>query len=274
MSDIPPSLEEMQIWFGQHLTHIFRNTGEFNLPVYSNEFIAEIEQRIAPGPRLNAEQRFGIYNQQYWWRLFALLQELFPILVRLFGFRWFNTNIAEPYLLRHPPIHWFLPLLGSHLVQWIQEEYWEEDRELLIQAAEIDAAYERLFHTKENPTPTSESFAKKLYLQPSIALFEWSADFFAFRQQLLEHDIVYWQQHNLPTLDNSKRRYYFILYRTKEGLFHEELHSAQYQLLSEFQTGSFPHDACNRVDPNYKDAIGDWLKTWMERGFFSVINPA
>jgi hypothetical protein len=270
MPEVPAALEEMQFWFAKNLTRIFREKGEFNLPQYPDSIVEEIKKRIAPGPRLSAEQCFGIYNQQYWWRLFVLLQESFPTLVRLFGFRDFNTLIAEPYLLRYPPNHWFLPLLGDRLVRWIQEEYQEDDRELLSQAAQIDFAYEQLFHAESNPLPTLRTFSEKLYLQPTISLFELSADFLHFRSALLEQDVAHWQKHDLPELNNSKRKYYFLLYRTKEGILQEELQASQFSLLAAFQTGCFLNDACSLVDPACANSIGNWFQTWIERGFFSV----
>jgi hypothetical protein len=275
MSDtVPPVLEELQIWFSKNLTRPFRQTAEFNLPVYPEPLIEEIKKQIAPGPFLSPEQRFGIYNQQYWWRLFVLLQEIYPTLVRLFGYRDFNTLIAEPYLLRHPPTDWFLPYLGNDLPKWIQEEYQEDDRELLFQMAEIDLAHEHLFHAGAHPIPTAESLMQKLYLQPFLSLFHHSADLFSFRSQLLEHGAAYWQAQDLPQLDNSKRTYYSLLYRTKGGLLHEELELAQYQLLSAFQRGAHLSEACSLVDPNCASAIGSWFKTWMERGFFTLCSEA
>ncbi len=266
---VPPALEELQVWFAKNLTRTFRETGELNLPLYPESLVEEIRKRISPGPLLKAEQRFGIYNQQYWWRFFVLLQESFPSLIRLFGYRDFNTLIAEPYLLRYPPNHWFLPRLGDRLVQWLEEEYREDDRELLLQAAQVDAAYERLLHVGTKPVPSIEAFTKKLCLQPTIALFDLSADFFSFRSELLKHGVAHWQKCDLPTLDNSKRKYYFILFPSKEGSMYEELEPSQYALLEAFQAGCLLSDACASIDPSCADSISDWFKTWMERGFFT-----
>jgi hypothetical protein len=255
----PPALEEIQVWFASHLTRTFRKTQELNLPVYSPSVIEEIRERIAPRPHLSPEECFGIYNQQYWWRLFVLLQESFPTLVRLFGYRDFNTLIAEPYLLRYPPNHWFLPRLGKDLVQWIREDYREDDRQLILQIGEVDAAHEALFHAGTKPLPSVKEWTQKLYLQPTIALFHHVADFFAFRSELLEHGVAYWQTEDLPELDHSKQNYYSILYCRKAGLVHEKLEPAQYQLLSAFKSGSFINEA-NR----------DWFDAWIERGFFTA----
>ncbi|HEX2582843.1 MAG TPA: DNA-binding domain-containing protein [Chlamydiales bacterium] len=266
----PPALEELQLWFAKNLTRPFRETGAFNLPLYPESLVEEIRKRIAPGPHLSAEQRFGLYNQQYWWRLFVLLQESFPSLVRLFGYRDFNTLIAEPYLLRYPPTHWFLPRLGDRLVRWLREEYWEEDRELLFQLAQLDAAYESLFHIGTNPLPSQADLTKKLSLQPTVALFQCSADFLSFRSELLKQDVAHWQKSDLPGLNNAQQKYYFVLFRGQEGILHEALDSSQYALLQAFQGGSLVEEACAAVDPSCAASISDWFKRWMERGFFSV----
>lgn len=267
---VPPALEELQTWFAKIVTRTFRETGAHKLPLYPEALVQEIRERMAPGPHLNAEERMAIYNQQYWWRLFVLLQESFPTLVRLFGYRDFNTLIAEPYLLRYPPNHWFLPYLGNHLVQWIREEYREEDQSLVLQAAELDAAYEQLFHAGEKPIPRAEELAGKLYLQPTVALFKWRADFFSFRKKMLAESVAHWQTADLPKLDNEKGKYYLLLYRTQEGLAHEELEEAQYCLLSAFREGSLLSEACEGIDPKCGDAIGAWFKSWMEKGLFAV----
>ena len=229
MHEVPAAIEELQLWFAQIVTRTFRKTGEFNFPTYPESLVAEIRERITPGPYLSAEQRMGLFNQQYWWRFFVLLQEAFPTLVRLFGYRDFNTLIAEPYLLRYPTNDWFLPNLGQYLVQWLYEAYREEDRALILHVAELDAAHHRLIHAEEMPVPSEMS--EKLYLQPTVALFAFNADFPAFRTKLLEQGVAHWQTADLPTLDNSKGTYYSLLYRTKEGLVHEELEEAQYRLL-------------------------------------------
>ena len=67
----------------------------------------EVDEMIScPGPHLTAQQRIGLYNQQYWFRLFTIMQEQYPTVTRLFGFGSYNREIAEPFLLRFPPNHW------------------------------------------------------------------------------------------------------------------------------------------------------------------------
>lgn len=142
---VPPSLLEMQQWFAKIVASPIRETGEYRLPLYEKQLSESIEKRISPGPRLSAEQRIGIYNQQYWFRLFVLLQDSYPTLLRLFGHQDFNHLIAEPYLQKYFPDHWSLSFLGSRLPRWIEEEYQEEDKSLILAAAQLDEVHERLF---------------------------------------------------------------------------------------------------------------------------------
>ena len=239
---VPKAIEELQIWFSHVVRYSFRKTAAFNLPVYPESLAEEIREKITTGPFLSAEERIGIYNQQYWWRFFVLLQQAFPTLARLFGYRDFNTLIAEPYLLRYPTDDWFLPQLGKDLVKWLEENYHEDDRELILQAARLDWAYEELFQVEQNPP---------------VALFVFSADFYSFRKELLEKEIAYWQNSDLPSLDNSKGEYYSLLYRAKEGIVHEAIDRAQFDLLSSFKNGR---------------AVDLSLESWIEKElFFSLL---
>jgi hypothetical protein len=182
----PNTLVSLQTWFATLITPPFRTTGRFHLPLYDPATKQDIAHKLTPGPFLTAAERIGIYRQQYWWRLFLILQEQFPTLVRLFGHAEFNQTIAEPYLLRHPPNDWFLPHLGSHLPSWIENFYYQPDRELILSAATVDDAYQKVFLT---------SHPILLHLR---------ANFFAFREALLQFDVNAWQDRPFPPLDWSE----------------------------------------------------------------------
>lgn len=178
---IPPSLLEIQTWFGKMIA---RPLGK---PA------ANIEKWITPGPHLTPQQRLAIYNEQYWLRLFIILQKDYPTLLRLFGPQDFNQLIGEPYLLKYPPRHWSLRFLGSRLPQWIEKDYQEEDKILVSQVAQIEAAFISLFFLKD----------KNLILTLN-------ANLFAFREQLLEKEPNYWTEHPFPKIDWGKKRRYLV----------------------------------------------------------------
>lgn len=274
---VPPSLLGLQKWVAQIVARPLRETAAYRLPVYDPETISAIEERISAGPRLTAAQRIGIYNQQYWFRLFVILQEQYPTLIRLFGYEDFNHSIAEPYLLKYVPDHWSLSLLGSKLPQWIDDTYKEEDKSFVLQAALMDEAYERLFNVSVL-TPLKKSvldspIKKPFYLQRFVALFELDADLFAFREELLSEEPEYWFEHDFPTINWSEKSSY-VLYREENTLISEKLSEAQKFLLQAFEKGAFLNEACNCLTGKLaKEAaahIDQWFYTWAKRGWLTT----
>ena len=53
----------------------------------TGQLIAEESKKyIAPSECLQSHQRIELYNQQYWWRLFNVMQKNFPLVCRIFGY--------------------------------------------------------------------------------------------------------------------------------------------------------------------------------------------
>lgn len=242
MHKIPKSLFDLQVWFAKLITAPIEKSDAAHIPLFAPELIGEIRDRIAPGPELTSEERLGIYQQQYWWRLLNISQEIFPSLVRLFDYEDFNRLIAEPYLLKYPPHDWFLSNLGADLPKWVESHYRENDALLVLHLSRIDLAYENLLFIDPMPFITqdqlSECEKKKLYLQPFVLLFEFDVDLFAFRSQLLEHPPSYWQANDFPPLSKNGKKRYFAMYRSNEKSLSEEISLEFYILLTRFQKGA------------------------------------
>ena len=263
---VPPSLLELQSWFAKLATRPLRKSGKFKIPVYPKALKDEIGTKIAPGPHLSSEERMGIYNQQYWWRLFTLMQDHYPGLARLVGPGGFNRLIAEPYLLKYPSDDWSLSTLGSRLPRWIEEEYHEEDKSLLFQMALLDEAHERLPYAHSLPPLTPQDAEKTLYLQPWIALFHFDADIPAFRDQLLAQPLDHWEKNDFPTLI-WEAKYLALIFQS--GTFsYETLSPAAFSLLYAFSRGSTIEEACAQLDN--APQIGSWFQTWAEHGWLTA----
>lgn len=277
LQDPPDSLFEMQRWFAGIITRPFRDVGDLKLPIYDDPTIADIQTRIPSTPLLRSEQRIGIYNQQYWWRLFVLLQEYYPTLLRLFGYRDFNEKIAEPYFLRYPPADWFLPNIAYMLPQWVCESYRERDYELILQISQVDEAYERIFHASTHPPIESAILAlhHPIFLQPYVELFKMSADFFSFREKLVEQEPSFWEHNDFPELSTEKPAYFFALYRLQRGIQYRELSEAQYLLLSSFKKGTTIEEACASIEqkPGLAEeaaqGISSWFTDWSDLQLFA-----
>lgn len=263
----PIFLSDLQSWFGEIETKMLSEMGPYQIPIYNAEVSSEIDQRMTHGPILTAEQRIGLYNQQYWWRLFNVLQSHYPSLTRLF-LNEFNQIISVPYLKKYP-VGDSLHEIGNKLPQWIQEEYYEEDRNLILPLAQIDGAYHTLWFAPKKRPLTTISIDQQLFLQPSIALFAMDADLFAFRKDLLKEEPIYWASHDLPEIKKSKIKSFFILYRQDVELVVEKISIEEHQLLSAFKQGSSIQDAIALL--NQEEAIfpiGSWFQTWASRGWF------
>jgi hypothetical protein len=272
---IPKELVEIQTWFANIITAPIQNTDEANLPIYSASLIDAIGKRIASSPHLRSEERLGIYNQQYWWRLLTVMQELYPSLVRLFDYRDFNHLITEPYLLHCPPNEWFLSRIGSGLPEWLTNHYREKDASLVIELARIDLAYETLIFTELMPKIQSDALQscekKRLYLQPYVMLFEYKADLFTFRTQLLERSTDHWQTHDFPNIRKADNMTYFVLFRNDEQNFYEEISESRFRLLSRFQQGAKLIDLISLL--TNCDGVVEWFQLIAERGWLSFLNP-
>ena len=275
MKKIPEDLFNLQRWMGAILTRPLRDLRQYRLPHYDEKLIAEIEEQITSGPSLNAAERMGIYNQQYWFRLFTLLQKDYPVLHRLFGPSDFNHFLAEPYLLKYPPNHWSLASLGSQLPLWIAEEYHEEDRNLIHQIALIEEAYERLLYTQPLPSLTKEELPSianaTLFLQPTLALFALEADLFTFRAALLEKEVAHWRKHPFPKIDWSNRQRFFILFPKSHELSYEEISPEEHLILTTFEKGAKIGEVLSLLQNNTEAiaSVGKWFQKWGEWGWLT-----
>src|SRR5277367_5399656 len=115
MHEVPSSLEDIQKWFAHLITAPISQDDVDQIPLFSPHVVSEIRKKIAPSSTLRSEERMGIYQQQYWWRLISVMQDLFPGLVALLGYKEFNRLIAEPYLTAHIPYDWFISNIGADL---------------------------------------------------------------------------------------------------------------------------------------------------------------
>jgi hypothetical protein len=266
----PSFLLDLQKWVGRIITQPLRSLDEKGLPIYEESLSREIALFVSSGPHLTSAQRIGLYNQQYWFRLFIILQEQYPTLVRLFGFGNFNQEIAEPYLLKYPPGHWSLSALGYSLPQWIEENYRAEDYILVYETALVDAAFDKLTASRIAIPLDLRDFAQakteKLVLQPFVQVLALHADLFDFRKQMLEQEPAYWLDADFPIIQWKEQQFFVV----SSGKGIEEISQDEYLLLKAFQGGSTLQAACAPLSHQAVDSIADWFKQWTQRGWLAL----
>lgn len=253
--EVPLALKETQEWFASIITRPIDHENQMmSISPSGIPMVDEAKLFILPSKHLRSDERIQIYNQQYWWRLLSILHEDFPLLTRLFGYYEFNQKIGFPYLVKYPPSHWSLELLGNSLSKWVEEEYFEEDKDLIKNAALLDYAYRHSFFAeKKEPIRFDSENAdhlteKILHLQPHVHLFKFDYNLFAFREMMLKEEPDYWLTHDFPDLE--KGNFHFLIYRNHQNYtLWDMISPVAYQILTQFQNGASI------------DQVTDWLDT-------------
>lgn len=267
MQEVPDSLLAYQKWLAGLIRRPLRETDALRLPLYEEEIQRQIETWIKEGPFLNARQRIALYQQQYWFRLFVLLQDRYPSLCRLFGYAFFNRHFCEPYLLKYPPGSAALFLEGQTLVKWIESEYTEPDKERIVQLAEIDNAYYLLNFYRAGPSLPSADFDNSedlVLLQPYVHLFTLKTDLFSFRKELLLYPPSHWKKHPLPPLSEGEKVSY-LFYRKNEEAIVESIEAKEKEVLAAFQKGA----SLKQAFASGPSKAADWLPKWIEKGLLT-----
>lgn len=280
----PSSLQTTQEWFASIMTRPMHEDDEEESA--NSSFIAEETARYVTSSNLSSQKRMQIYNQQYWWRLLNSLHENFPLVTRLFGHQAFNEEIGIPYLLKYPPNHWSLNLLGERLPKWISEDYHAPDQSLVQHAANLDWAFTASFVAPQlTPLDLNSLMASQpenllnytFYLQPHVHLFQWDYDLLSFRIDFLKQDVDFWTKNDFPLLPKGKT-YYFVLFRTlKNTISWRTISKGAYALLHILKNGATLEMACEFLEKQetaiYEEAIEQlqaWLQEWTHRNWLTL----
>lgn len=259
----PTRLTRLQVWFAEIITQKMLDDRSIQ-PTTSrgNSLVDEAKAFITETPTLSAIDRLQLYNQSYWLRLLDALHEEYPFLTSLFGTESFDNEIAIPYLLSHPPSHWSLNDLGKDLVTWLEANYTQDDKRLIMQAASIDWACQQSFFAKGLPSIDLEQYtgqnaekllSRPLILQPHVHLFETWGHFMHFREAFLKENPDYWLDHDFPELVKD-RPYFFLIYRTpKLTISWDELTQDEFHFLSLFKRPNTLDEAIQALDVNEDD---------------------
>lgn len=290
-SKVPAQLKATQQWFGSIICRPIDDDSQMNpISPSGHPMAEEAADYISPSPNLRPAQRIQLYNQQYWWRLLSTLQEMFPLLTRLFSNHDFNKTIAVPFLVKCPPRHWSLSLIGDRLAPWIEKEYHCSDKNLVLNCARIDWAFNHSFistqlapisleHLPKNGD-ISPLLKKKIYLQPHLHLFELDCDLFTFRVEFLKQAPDYWLENDFPELKHDKLQYFYLCRTLNNNISWNEITPGEYHLLRLFQKGSTIEKACDWLEKQdatlCESALKNlhiWFQEWTMRQWLSLEKP-
>jgi hypothetical protein len=178
-------LEDFQARFSAMLrTPLNRGTG--TLRVDPGVYDPRLQEEALDGPTASAVERLSVYNRQYWFRLFGVVQSAFPLTARLLG-HWLFNDYAARFLLAHPPQGWnidrvpsaFEAFLASSLPKsGVQVQTRRVDTEALLEAARIDAAWRDVFLApatavfQPSAKDASRLLTARLTPSPAVAVLE------------------------------------------------------------------------------------------------------
>lgn len=194
MSSAPPWLADFQARFGAVLrTPLDRATG--TLRATPDAYDPAVDARDAHNA--SSRERLAVYNRQYWFRLFTVFQDSFPLTTRLLG-HWSFNDYAARFLMACPPRGWDIddatsgfeahfaaaldaPLVGPSATP----------REALIEAAAIDAAWRTVLRAPDLVPyrPSAADAARlldaRLTPSPAVVILEEHWPLVELRQSLL-----------------------------------------------------------------------------------------
>lgn len=166
MKDIP---DEGPAWlraFQERFTEMLRTPLDRStnaLRAQSEAYPAEAVAMAADGPHSAAPQRLAVYNRQYWFRLFTVLQSAFPVTAKLMGYWRFN-EFAARFLSANPPRSWDIDRVADGFERFLSVETAElAEGPMWSEASALDAVWRGLLREPEStPFQVSPEIAAHL----------------------------------------------------------------------------------------------------------------
>ena len=252
---------------------------------------------IRPNDRMTAFDRLEVYNQQYWWRLTASLQEDFRGLHAVIGDEAFDRLVVA-YLEEHPSRSWTLRNLGSQLPSFVEAhpEFVRPHFNLAIDVARMEWARVVAFDDPAWPELDASQLAtraaenKPLALQPYVQLLTVQHPVDKLMLRLKKRDQLMasntassaHRKHSRPmTAARLVRPLHLVVHRINFMLYYKRLAPEAMLLLRALQEGKSIEAACSlafeksKARPKQQAAkIQEWFSSWMQLGWFCECPPS
>ncbi|MFO0627402.1 MAG: DNA-binding domain-containing protein [Polyangiales bacterium] len=266
----PPWLEDLQARFGEVLrTPLDRASG--TLTATPAAYPGDARDAVTAGPHTPAEARLAVYNRQYWYRLFTVMQTVFPLVVDLLGAWDFNAH-ASDFLRAHPPRGWDLERVPDGFEAFFAARVaGHPDAAVLTAAAQLDAGWRALLRQppaqpfQPSPDEAARLLDGRLRASPSVMLMEdaWG---------LLERKVALAGPRAEPPSPPPARRptaTWFCIVREAGGVRHVSLEPGEGALLALLR-GCSVREALGRLeaacDAPARAALPEATQRWLARG--------
>ena len=228
-----------------------------------------------------AHERLAVYNRQYWFRLLTVMQTSWPLTARLLGMFHFNLH-AQRFLLRRPPAHYDLSFVTRDFDRFLADTLPEQaidigprhapvSKALLMEAASLDAAFERVFRAPAQPTLDPRAHAPDELAQRKLVA---SAAFTRFEQRwpLVELRLALRDdraEHAVPAPAQLTTPATWALFRTPQGtaqLALDPLQARLFALLEACPLGDALAQLEAEADPSARPQLPQRTRRWIAQG--------
>jgi len=157
----PTALSDLQQWFSDAVMTTDTDKKKENM--------ATASRYIKSSKAHESDERLLVYINDYWPRLLDSLSEDFPLLKNTLGNSAF-TGLMKAYLNAYPSTSFTLHYLPKHLCEFIEQQYNETNKALILDIARYEWAYRAAAFAKEqqafNPNELTDSQKSQLLALP------------------------------------------------------------------------------------------------------------
>ena len=228
------------------------------------------EERIVPKPDFSPEEQIQSYINGYRYRLFDIVYEDYPALIKAMGQEEFN-ELLDKYIEDTPSQHFNVARYIDKFPEYVREHV----QPFLYELAVLETAISRIFDFDETKVLsqgdieglTPESFmTQHLYPRKAMKLFAFSYPVNAYYEQYLKGD-------NPDTPEKSSS--YVAVFRHNDEMWRLDLQEQEYMVLSSLFSGLNVGEALSAVLPENDNEeqvmhnVGQWFSRWMSNGLLA-----
>lgn len=228
------------------------------------------DDRIVPKPDFSPHEQIQSYINGYRYRLFDVVYEDYPALIRLMGRKEFN-DMLDAYIEDTPSEHFNVARYVDVFPEYVKQHAKPFEYELSV----LETAISRVFDGLETPVLSQsdlvgldpEGFMNKhLYPRSALKLFAFSYPVNAYYEQHLKGE-----EPKTP----DKHPSYLVVYRHADEMWRLDLEEREYLVLSALFSGLTVGEALNAVLPEGEtgeelmNSISIWFSRWINNGLLA-----
>ncbi len=241
----------------------------------------DIERAYVSDERADCHERLAVYNRQYWFRLFSVMQQEFPLVAHLLGYWEFN-GWASDFLDVSPPRSVDVAGIGDGFVDFVRTgaprrlEGHTPSLALLLQAVDVDEAFRQIFRAppvnawQPDPSEAVRLAQASLRAAPNLAFVREDWPLVELRDAFAPDD----EGPSAP-FDALRHPNHWALRRTVSGMGRVLLEVAEYDLFVAIQTRPL-HKALAELQSRtpidelsaLSSRVNQWLTRSMKLGFW------